>query len=160
MPGGGKIGKGNTPVGKFLVDVGLVAETVNPIRRFGEIPFVILAFVVERDFRVESKKRRKEVRGIGTRGRIAGFGDKGWHIPSRDGFRSTVVEEDKILWRARRVEGNIHNGAGTCDGLIAGAGFLDPSAGRVRFTDDGGVPAMERNEEAAVIDDCRIDRGR
>jgi hypothetical protein len=111
VPGGRKVGERNTPVGMFLVDVGFVAETVNPIGRFGEIPFVISAFVVERDFRVETKKWREEVRGIGARCGIAGFGNKGWHIPSRDGFRSTVVEEDEILWRASRVERNVHDGA-------------------------------------------------
>ena len=45
----------------FLVDVGFVAETVNPIGRFGEIPFVILAFVIECDFRIDTKERREEV---------------------------------------------------------------------------------------------------
>jgi len=56
-----KIGERNTPVGMFLVDVGFVTEAVNTFGRFGEIPFVILAFVVECDFRVETKERREEV---------------------------------------------------------------------------------------------------
>jgi len=45
----------------FLVDVGFVAEAVNTLGRFGEISFVILAFVVECNFRVEMKERREEV---------------------------------------------------------------------------------------------------
>jgi len=56
-----KIGERNTPVGMFLVDVGFVAEAVNTVGRFGEIPFVILAFVIECDFRVDTKERREEV---------------------------------------------------------------------------------------------------
>jgi hypothetical protein len=56
-----KIGERNTPVGMFLVDMGFVAEAVRTVGRFGEIPFVILAFVIECDFRVEAKEGREEV---------------------------------------------------------------------------------------------------
>ena len=56
-----KIGERNTPVGMFLVDVGFVAEAVNTFGRFGEIPFVILAFVIECDFRVDTKEWREKV---------------------------------------------------------------------------------------------------
>ena len=56
-----KIGERNTPVGMFLVDVGFVAEAVSTVGRSGEIPFVILAFVIKCDFRVETKERGEEV---------------------------------------------------------------------------------------------------
>ena len=58
---GRKVGKRNAPIGLFLVDMRFVAEVVYPIGRFGEIPFVISTFMVERNLGVDAKKRREKV---------------------------------------------------------------------------------------------------
>ncbi len=49
LPLGRKVGKRDAPIGLFLVDMRFVAEVVDPIWQFGEIPFVILTFVVKRN---------------------------------------------------------------------------------------------------------------
>jgi len=61
VPCSWKVGDRNAPVGMFLVYMGFVAEAIRTVGRFGEIPFVILTFVIECDFGVDAKKGREEV---------------------------------------------------------------------------------------------------
>ena len=61
LPCGRKVGKRDTPIELFLVDMRFVAEVVDPIWQFGEIPFVISTFMVERNLGVDAKKRREKV---------------------------------------------------------------------------------------------------
>ena len=47
--------------GESMMLVGAGRKGVNTFGRFGEIPFVILAFMIECDFRVDTKEQREEV---------------------------------------------------------------------------------------------------
>ncbi len=61
LPRGRKVGKRDAPIGLFLVDMRFVAEVVDPIWGFGEIPFVKLTFMVKRNLGVDTKKWREKV---------------------------------------------------------------------------------------------------
>ena len=50
MPGGGKVWQRYTPVGMFLIDVGLITELIWTVRGFCEVPLVELTFMFIRDF--------------------------------------------------------------------------------------------------------------
>ena len=52
MPGGGKVWQGYTPVGMFLIDVGLITELIWTVRGFCEVPLVELTFMFIRDLRI------------------------------------------------------------------------------------------------------------
>ncbi len=60
LPRGRKVGKRAIPIG-FLVDMRFVAEVVDPIWQFGDIPFVISTFMVKRNLGVDAKKQREKV---------------------------------------------------------------------------------------------------
>ena len=119
LPRGRKVRKRDTPIGLFLVDMKFVAEVVDSIWQFGEIPFVILTFMVKRHLGVDAKKRREKVR----QGRIGGsclwFRNERWHIPSWGGFGGAVVKQDEVLWQGGRVNWNVHDGARPADGIVA-----------------------------------------
>ena len=61
LPCGRKVGKRDAPISLFLVDMRFVAEVVYPIGQFGEVPFVISTFMVERNLGVDAKKWREKV---------------------------------------------------------------------------------------------------
>ena len=52
MPCGGKVWQGYSPVGMFLIAVGLITEAIWAIRGFREVPLVKLTFMFVRDFRI------------------------------------------------------------------------------------------------------------
>jgi len=52
MPGGGKVWQRYTPVGMFLIDVGLITELIWTVRGFCEVPLVELTFMFIRDLRI------------------------------------------------------------------------------------------------------------
>ena len=70
------------------------------------------------------------------------FGDERWHVPRGDGFGGTIVEQDDVLRRGGKINWNVHDGTGLAGGIVAWAGFFDPSSRRIRFTDDRNIPAM------------------
>jgi len=52
MPGGGKVWQWYTPVGMFLIDVGLITEAIWTIRGFREVPLVEMTFMFVHDLRI------------------------------------------------------------------------------------------------------------
>ena len=69
----------------LLVDVQLVAEEINTVRQFGEIPLVISTFMFKRNFGVDAKKRRKKCDEEESEGVIGGLGmNKGISLAETD----------------------------------------------------------------------------
>jgi hypothetical protein len=52
MPGGGKVWQRYTPVGMFLIDLGLITELIWTVRGFCEVPLVELTFMFICDLRI------------------------------------------------------------------------------------------------------------